>query len=153
VMEKLGLGFDTLTRWNPRISLLSISSQGADGPERDYVSFGGTLEALGGMMAVTGYGPTEPTWTTSKVNYPDQAVALLAPGTCSLRMRTPLGSTVRRTRESPDAVNASAGVSRGSCGAPFIRSSLGHRLWAFGVRDDTNSYPGIAFVPKNVPLK
>lgn len=80
VLEKLGLGFDTLTSWNPRISLLSISSQGADGPERDYVSFGGTLEALGGMMAVTGYGPTEPTWTTSKVNYPDQAVALLAPG-------------------------------------------------------------------------
>ena len=32
------------------------------------------------MMAVTGYGPTEPTWTTSKVNFPDQAVALLAPG-------------------------------------------------------------------------
>lgn len=80
VMEKLGLGFDTLVSWNPRISLLSISSQGADGPERDYVSFGGTLEALGGMMAVTGYGPAEPTWTTSKVNYPDQAIALLAPG-------------------------------------------------------------------------
>lgn len=80
VMENLGLGFDTLSSWNPRISLLSISSQGADGPERDYVSFGGTLEALGGMMAVTGYGPAEPTWTTSKVNYPDQAVSLLAPG-------------------------------------------------------------------------
>jgi crotonobetainyl-CoA:carnitine CoA-transferase CaiB-like acyl-CoA transferase len=80
VMERLGLGFDTLTRWNPRVCLLSISSQGADGPERDYVSFGGTLEALGGMMAVTGYGPAEPTWTTSKVNHPDQAVALLAPG-------------------------------------------------------------------------
>ena len=80
VMERLGLGFETLSSWNPRISLLSISSQGADGPERDYVSFGGTLEALGGMMAVTGYGPAEPTWTTSKVNYPDQAVALLAPG-------------------------------------------------------------------------
>lgn len=80
VMERLGLGFETLVSWNPRISMLSISSQGADGPERDYVSFGGTLEALGGMMAVTGYGPAEPTWTTSKVNYPDQAVALLAPG-------------------------------------------------------------------------
>ncbi|HEY8471829.1 MAG TPA: CoA transferase [Natronosporangium sp.] len=80
VMERLGLGFETLRSWNPRICLLSISSQGADGPERDYVSFGGTLEALGGMMAVTGYGPAEPTWTTSKVNYPDQAVALLAPG-------------------------------------------------------------------------
>jgi crotonobetainyl-CoA:carnitine CoA-transferase CaiB-like acyl-CoA transferase len=80
VMERLGLGFDALASWNPRISLISISSQGADGPERDYVSFGGTLEALSGMMAVTGYGPAEPTWTTAKVNYPDQAIALLAPG-------------------------------------------------------------------------
>jgi len=80
VLDKLGLGFDTLLSWNPRISLLSISSQGEDGPERDYVSFGGTLEAAGGMMAVTGYSSAEPTWTTSKVNHPDQAVALLAPG-------------------------------------------------------------------------
>lgn len=80
VMDKLGLSFDQLRAWNPAICLLSISSQGLTGPERDYVSFGGTLEALGGLMAVTGYGPAEPVWTTAKVNYPDQAVAVLAPG-------------------------------------------------------------------------
>lgn len=80
VMERLGIGFDRLLAWNPRVALLSISSQGDSGPERDYVSFGGTLEALGGLMSVTGYGPEEPVWTTSKVNFPDQLVALVAPG-------------------------------------------------------------------------
>ena len=80
VLERLGIGFDSLTQWQPAIVLLSISSQGDSGPERDYVSFGGTLEALGGLMSVTGYGPDQPQWTTSKVNYPDQVVALLAPG-------------------------------------------------------------------------
>jgi crotonobetainyl-CoA:carnitine CoA-transferase CaiB-like acyl-CoA transferase len=80
VLERLGIGFATLRAWNPTVVLLSISSQGDGGPERDYVSFGGTLEALGGLMSVTGYGPDEPVWTTSKVNFPDQAVALLAPG-------------------------------------------------------------------------
>lgn len=80
VMEKLGIGFETLREWNDRIVLLSISSQGGDGPESQYVSFGGTLEALGGQMSVTGYDAEHPTWTTSKVNYPDQMVALIAPG-------------------------------------------------------------------------
>ncbi len=80
VMEKLGIGFSVLRSWNARVVLLSISSQGDDGPERDFVSFGGTLEALSGLMSVTGYSPGEPVWTTSKVNFPDQVVALLAPG-------------------------------------------------------------------------
>lgn len=80
VMERLGIGFEQLRRWHPAIALVSISSQGDSGPERDNVSFGGTLEALSGLMSVTGYGPAQPLWTTSKVNYPDQVVALLGPG-------------------------------------------------------------------------
>ena len=41
-------------------------------------------------------------------------------------MRTPLGSTVRRTRVPPDASMSSSGRSRGNCTAPFIGSSLRH---------------------------
>ena len=80
VMDRLGLGFDTLVSWNPDVVLLSLSSQGPDGPESGYVSFGSTLEALGGQMALTGYDSTTPTWSTNKVNYPDQTVSVLAPG-------------------------------------------------------------------------
>jgi formyl-CoA transferase len=79
-MDGLGLSFETLKTWNQQIVLLSISSQGTDGPEAQYVSFGGTLEALGGLMSVTGYDATTPTWSTNKVNYPDQLVSSWAPG-------------------------------------------------------------------------
>lgn len=80
VMQRLGLGMDQLRAWNPEVVLMSITSQGEDGPESRNKSFGGTLEALGGLMAVTGYEDGPPVWSTSKVNYPDQVVALAAPG-------------------------------------------------------------------------
>ncbi|WP_249714101.1 CaiB/BaiF CoA transferase family protein [Rhizomonospora bruguierae] len=80
VLDRLGLGYATLREWNPRVVLLSLSSQGGTGPERGYVSFGSTLEALGGLMSMTGYDETTPTWSTNKVNYPDQIVSVLAPG-------------------------------------------------------------------------
>lgn len=80
VMRRLDIDFPVLLSWQPSIVLLSISSQGEDGPESAYASFGGTLEALGGLMSVTGYDAAHPTWSTSKVNYPDQMVSLIAPG-------------------------------------------------------------------------
>lgn len=80
VLDRLGLDFETLRGWNERIVLLSMSSQGSTGPDAGYISFGVTLEALGGLMALTGYDPDTPVWSTPKVNYPDQVVSLLAPG-------------------------------------------------------------------------
>lgn len=80
VMDRLGLSFETLREWNQQIVLLSLSSQGGAGPESGYVSFGSTLEALGGLMGLTGYDDQSPTWSTNKVNYPDQTVSVLAPG-------------------------------------------------------------------------
>ena len=52
-----------------------LSNPTSAGPEANYVSFGGTLEALGGLMSVTGYDDSTPTWSTNKLNYPDQLVS------------------------------------------------------------------------------
>lgn len=88
VLERLGLGFEELKAANPRIVLLSLSSQGGTGPEARHVSFGSTLEALGGLMGITGYGPDEPpVWTGNNVNYPDQIVSILAPGLALAALR------------------------------------------------------------------
>ena len=38
----------------PRLVIASISSQGENGPDRDMISFGSTLEATGGLAALTG---------------------------------------------------------------------------------------------------
>ncbi len=78
VMEKLGLDYATLKAVNPNIILASISSQGETGPERSYVSYGSTLEAVGGLAWTTGYPGGAPTITGVDLNYPDQVVGLFA---------------------------------------------------------------------------
>jgi crotonobetainyl-CoA:carnitine CoA-transferase CaiB-like acyl-CoA transferase len=65
---------------NPNIILASISSQGEDGPDRAYVSYGSTLEAMGGLAAITGYEGGPPVVTGKEMNYPDQVVAIFAAG-------------------------------------------------------------------------
>lgn len=78
VLDKLGIGFDVLRQANPDIILVSISSQGETGPDAGYISFGSTLEAMGGLAAITGYRGGPPVASGVEVNYPDQVVALFA---------------------------------------------------------------------------
>jgi len=80
VMERLGLGFDDLRRVNPRIILLSVGSQGSTGPERGYRSYGSTLDALSGLMSLTGYEDSPPVWSGQGMNYPDQVASMFSAG-------------------------------------------------------------------------
>ncbi|MBL6456113.1 CoA transferase [Belnapia sp. T6] len=79
VLAQWGLGVEDLRRRFPRLIIASVSSQGEDGPDRDMVSFGSTLEATGGLAALTGAGEA-PVITGRDVNYPDQVVCLFAAG-------------------------------------------------------------------------
>jgi crotonobetainyl-CoA:carnitine CoA-transferase CaiB-like acyl-CoA transferase len=87
VLDRLGIGFEELRRVNPRVILLSLTSQGTSGAVARYGSFGSTLDALGGLMSITGYGPEEPTWSSNNVNYPDQLVSFFAPGVALAALR------------------------------------------------------------------
>jgi crotonobetainyl-CoA:carnitine CoA-transferase CaiB-like acyl-CoA transferase len=80
VLDSLGLGYETLKVANPNIILASISSQGEDGPDSAYVSFGSTLEAMSGLAATTGYEDGPPVVTGKEMNFPDQVVAIFAAG-------------------------------------------------------------------------
>ncbi len=80
VLENLGLSYQELKQANPRIVLASISSQGETGPDRTYSSFGSTLEATGGLAALTGYENGPPVITGRNFNYPDQIVSIYAMG-------------------------------------------------------------------------
>jgi len=79
VVERLGLGFQDLIAIRPDIVLASISSQGLTGPSSDLISFGLTLDALGGVMSFSGYDPDSPIWSSARINYPDQTANSLAP--------------------------------------------------------------------------
>jgi crotonobetainyl-CoA:carnitine CoA-transferase CaiB-like acyl-CoA transferase len=55
VMEKLGLGYETLAGADPGIIMASISGYGATGPLRSYMGYGPTTGPLSGLSALTGH--------------------------------------------------------------------------------------------------
>lgn len=55
VMDKLGVGYETLKAINPKLIFASGSGYGASGPYRDYLAMDLTVQAIGGMMSVTGF--------------------------------------------------------------------------------------------------
>lgn len=68
-MEKLGLGYDDLSRDRKDLIYLSMSTQGADGPESNAVGYGLTISALTGLHFLSGLPGHEPAGTGT--NYPD----------------------------------------------------------------------------------
>ena len=59
-MERLGLGFETLSERNPKLVMTSISNFGQDGPYRDWRGSDAIFYAMGGEMYSTGLEEREP---------------------------------------------------------------------------------------------
>src|SRR5215813_201360 len=61
VMDRLGLGYAALSAVNPRLIYCAVSGFGQTGPERTTAAFDGKLQAMSGIMSITGepaHGPT-----------------------------------------------------------------------------------------------
>jgi crotonobetainyl-CoA:carnitine CoA-transferase CaiB-like acyl-CoA transferase len=54
VMDRLGLGYDVLSAINPRLIYCAVSGFGHSGPERTTAAFDGKLQAMSGIMSITG---------------------------------------------------------------------------------------------------
>ena len=54
-LEKWGLGWEALSRENPKLVLVRISGYGQTGPYRERPGFAAIAEAVGGMRYVTGF--------------------------------------------------------------------------------------------------
>ncbi|MDN3578171.1 CoA transferase [Chitinimonas viridis] len=76
VMEKLGLGWDTLSALNPRLVMVRISGFGQSGPYRDLPGFGAVGESMGGLRYVTGFADRPPVRTGVSIG--DSIAALYA---------------------------------------------------------------------------
>ncbi len=55
VMQRLGLGADTLQAINPRLIYAQSSGFGSTGPYRDYPAMDLTVQAMAGVMSITGF--------------------------------------------------------------------------------------------------
>jgi crotonobetainyl-CoA:carnitine CoA-transferase CaiB-like acyl-CoA transferase len=59
-LEKLGLGWETLSALNPKLTMVRISGYGQTGPYRDRPGFGAIGEAMGGIRYTTGDAASPP---------------------------------------------------------------------------------------------
>lgn len=53
-MEKMGCGWEEVQRLNPKAVMVNISGFGADGPYRDRPGFDAAVQAMSGLMSITG---------------------------------------------------------------------------------------------------
>ena len=61
MMDKYGLGYEQLKRYNPHLIYASISGFGHTGPYRTRVAFDTIIQAMGGLISVTGFPDSPPT--------------------------------------------------------------------------------------------
>lgn len=120
VLPKLGLSFDELREANQKIVLASVSSQGETGPDAKHVSYGSTLEAVGGFAWGTGYAEDGPMISGRDVNYPDQVAAIFAAGM--------IATAVRSVRDGGSAVHldlSQRDLTSFLIGEAFVSTSMG----------------------------
>jgi len=60
VMDRLGLSYEELKKHNPRIVYASGSGYGDSGPYRDYPAMDLTVQAMSGVMSITGFPENPP---------------------------------------------------------------------------------------------
>ncbi|HVN95135.1 MAG TPA: CoA transferase [Syntrophorhabdaceae bacterium] len=78
VMEKLGIAYHALEKINPKIILVSVSSQGETGPERTYGSNAEILAFTSGVRSISDYEDEIGMFTAT--NIPDPLAGTVAAG-------------------------------------------------------------------------
>jgi crotonobetainyl-CoA:carnitine CoA-transferase CaiB-like acyl-CoA transferase len=61
VMDRLGLGYEALSAINPRLIYCAISGFGQTGPASNEAGYDGKIQAMSGIMAITGHAEMGPT--------------------------------------------------------------------------------------------
>lgn len=69
-LARYGLDAATLTALNPRLIYCSVTGFGQDGPRRDQAAYDFAIQAMGGLMSVTGERAGEPGAGPQKVGVP-----------------------------------------------------------------------------------
>lgn len=140
VMDRLGLGWDVLKARNPRIVFASGSGYGQDGGYRDLMAMDLTVQAMSGVMSVTGY-PDGP---------PTKSGAALCDFFGGVHLYGAIVTALYR--RSQDGVGGRVEVSMLEAVYPTMASNIG---MIYGARDDIplrtgNRHGGLSLCPYNV---
>lgn len=140
VMDRLGLGYDVLRACNPRIIFASGSGYGQDGAYRDLMAMDLTVQAMSGVMSVTGYPDGPPTKAGAALCDFFGGVHLYGAIVTSLYRREKTGLGARVDVAMLDAVY------------PTMASNIG---MLYGARNDIpsrtgNRHGGLSLCPYNV---
>jgi CoA:oxalate CoA-transferase len=139
-MDRYGIGADTLRAENPRLIYAASTGYGSVGPHRDYLGMDITLQAMTGVMSITGEegGP------------PLKSVAAFADFIAGTHLYGAIVSALfarERTGE-----GATVDVSMQDCVFPTLATALGSYYAGGGVQQPRggNHHPGRALAPYNV---
>lgn len=139
VMERLGLGADVLRQANPALIIASSTGYGSTGPYRDYPAMDLTVQAMSGVMSVTGS--------------PDTPPLKAGPAVCDFFAGVHLYGAIT-TALYERAVTGRAGtveVSMLSSVFPSLLSSLGlHKKGDTSCKRTGNRHGGLTMSPYNV---
>jgi len=69
-LRRYGLDFDSLKQENPRLIYCSVTGFGQDGPRRDQAAYDFLIQAMGGLMSITGERDDRPGGGPQKVGIP-----------------------------------------------------------------------------------
>ncbi len=61
VMDRLGIGYEALSAINPQLIYCAVSGFGQSGPEKNTPAYDGKIQAVSGIMSVTGHAEMGPT--------------------------------------------------------------------------------------------
>ena len=61
IMDNLGIGYEALSSINPRLIYCAVSGFGHNGPERATAAYDGKIQAMSGIMSITGHPESGPT--------------------------------------------------------------------------------------------
>jgi len=140
VMDRLGLGYDKLKEINPRIVYASGSGYGVSGPYRDFPAMDLTVQAMSGVMSVTGFPENSPVKAGAALCDFFGGIHLYGAIVTALFRRERIGIGSRIDVAMLEAVY------------PSLASNIG---MSFGERDDIplrtgNRHGGLSLCPYNV---
>jgi len=73
-LRKLGIDYAALSAVNPRLVMVALPAFGNSGPDREYVGFGCTTEAMAGITGVSGYEGGPPQMLSNAIGDPGTAL-------------------------------------------------------------------------------